>query len=47
MKIITKQGSELEKLLKQMNEQLMLEQTEAKDIIQKYCRTRPDALRSE
>ena len=44
MKIIAKQGSELEKLLKQMNEQLMLEQTEAKDMIQKYCGARPDAL---
>lgn len=31
MKIIAKQGSELEKLLKQMNEQLLREQEEAKD----------------
>lgn len=33
MKIIAKQGSELENLLKQMNEQLMREQNEAKDNI--------------
>ena len=30
MKIIAKQGSELEKLLKQMNERLLREQDEAK-----------------
>lgn len=34
MKIIAKQGSELEKLLKQMNEQLLREQEEAKDMVQ-------------
>ena len=34
MKIIAKQGSALEKLLKQMNERLMREQNEAKDMIQ-------------
>ena len=34
MKIIAKQGSELEKLLKQMNERLLREQDEAKDMIQ-------------
>lgn len=33
MKIIAKQGSELEKLLKQMNEQLLREQEEAKDMV--------------
>lgn len=44
MKIIAKQGSELEKLLKQMNEQLLREQEEAKDMVQEYCGTRPDAI---
>jgi hypothetical protein len=44
MKIIAKQGSELENLLKQMNEQLMREQNEAKDMIQEYCGSRPDSL---
>ena len=44
MKIIAKQGSELEKLLRQMNEQLMREQNEAKDMIQEYCGSRPDSL---
>ena len=44
MKIIAKQGSELEKLLKQMNEQLTREQNEAKDMIQEYCGSRPDSL---
>ena len=33
MKIIAKQGSELEKLLKQMNERLLREQDEAKDMM--------------
>lgn len=37
MKIIAKQGSELEKLLKQMNEQLLREHEEAKDMVQEYC----------
>lgn len=44
MKIIAKQGSELEKLLKQMNEQLLREQEEAKDMMQEYCGARPDAI---
>jgi hypothetical protein len=44
MKIIAKQGSELEKLLKQMNEQLLREHEEAKDMVQEYCGTRPDAI---
>lgn len=44
MKIIAKQGSELEKLLKQMNEQFLREQEEAKDMVQEYCGTRPDAI---
>ncbi|WP_099465574.1 hypothetical protein [Parabacteroides provencensis] len=44
MKIIAKQGSELEKLLKQMNEQLLREQKEAKDMIQEHCGSRPDSL---
>ena len=33
MKIIAKQGSALEKLLKQMNERLLREQDEAKDML--------------
>lgn len=44
MKIIAKQGSELEKLLKEMNDQLLREQEEAKDMVQEYCGTRPDAI---
>lgn len=44
MKIIAKQGSELEKLLKQMNEQLLSEQNEAKDMILEHCGSRPDSL---
>ena len=44
MKIIAKQGSELEKLLKQMNERLLREQDEAKDMIQEYCGSRPDSI---
>lgn len=44
MKIMAKQGSELEKLLKQMNEQLLREQNEAKDMIQEHCGSRPDNL---
>lgn len=44
MKIIAKQGSKLEKLLKQMNEQLLREQEEAKDMVQEYCGTRPDGI---
>ena len=44
MKIIAKQGSELEKLLKQMNEQLLREQEEAKDMVQEYCGARPDGI---
>lgn len=44
MKIIAKQGSELEKLLKQMNEQLLREQNEAKDMIKEHCGSRPDSL---
>ena len=44
MKIIAKQGSRLEKLLKQMNEQLLREQEEAKDMIEQYCGARPDAI---
>lgn len=44
MKIMAKQGSELEKLLKQMNEQLLREQNEAKDMIQEHCGSRPDSL---
>ena len=44
MRIIAKQGSELEKLLKQMNEQLLRENEEAKDMVQEYCGTRPDSM---
>ena len=44
MKIIAKQGSALEKLLKQMNERLLREQDEAKDMIQEYCGSRPDSI---
>lgn len=44
MKIIAKQGSELEKLLKQMNEQLLREHEEAKDMIQEYCGLRPEKI---
>lgn len=44
MKIIAKQDTVLEELLKQMNEQLLREQNEAKDMIQEYCGSRPDSL---
>ena len=44
MKIIAKQGSELEKVLKQMNEQLLREQEEVKDMVQEYSGARPDDI---
>lgn len=44
MKIIAKQGSELEKLLKQMNEQLLRELEEAKGMLLEHCGTKPDAI---
>lgn len=44
MKIIAKQGTELETVLKQMNEQLLKSKEEAKDMMQEYCGTRPDTI---
>nr|DAE59594.1 MAG TPA: hypothetical protein [Bacteriophage sp.] len=44
MKIRPKQGTELEKVLTEMNVRMKQEENEAKDIIEAYCGTRPDTI---
>ena len=44
MKIRPKQGTELEKVLTEMNIRMKQEENEAKDIIEAYCGTRPDTI---